>query len=145
MGKDYLFAYDPEREQITILGIVYSLDFFRQFAADQLPKEIVILQNENGIITVTEPKNGAKPMRNSKYFFELGDTVWIECSGEKGMIVARSESLESDNQYFVRYKASDGRAVEGWWSERALLSTPGGGEGGVKRNAGWPPEGETPK
>lgn len=39
---------------------------------------------------------------------------------EAGHVIARSESLEGDNQYFVRYRAADGRQVEQWWTENAI-------------------------
>lgn len=53
--------------------------------------------------------------------FELGHPVTITCSGESGIVVGRAEYVsQSEPQYFVRYKAADGRAVEAWWTESAL-------------------------
>lgn len=53
--------------------------------------------------------------------FQLGRIVVIECSLEQGVIHARSEYSNSENQYLVRYKSADGRAVEAWWPESALV------------------------
>ncbi|WP_241331153.1 hypothetical protein [Burkholderia cenocepacia] len=52
--------------------------------------------------------------------FSLGDDVTIVASGETGEVVGRAEYADSSNQYYIRYKAGDGRATESWWSESAL-------------------------
>lgn len=52
--------------------------------------------------------------------FSLGDKVAIVASGETGEVVGRAEYADSSNQYYIRYKAGDGRATESWWSESAL-------------------------
>lgn len=52
--------------------------------------------------------------------FSLGDDVTIAASGETGEVIGRAEYADSSNQYFIRYKAGDGRATESWWSESAL-------------------------
>jgi len=52
--------------------------------------------------------------------FELKQVVVIEESGESGTVQGRGEYVASENQYFVRYKAADGRATEQWWPESAL-------------------------
>jgi len=54
--------------------------------------------------------------------FGFGQAVVIAVSGEKGTIQGRTEYMESANQYSVRYKAGDGRAVEAWWEESALAA-----------------------
>lgn len=54
--------------------------------------------------------------------FSLGDKVAIEVSGESGFVIGRAEYSFSDNTYLVRYTAGDGRAVESWWSEGALIN-----------------------
>jgi hypothetical protein len=54
--------------------------------------------------------------------FELGQRVVIAVSGEQGTIQGRAEYMGSENQYQVRYKAGDGRAVEAWWEESALAT-----------------------
>ncbi|MBR8027808.1 hypothetical protein KDX27_22650 [Burkholderia cenocepacia] len=52
--------------------------------------------------------------------FSLGDNVTIAASGEAGEVIGRAEYADSSNQYYIRYKAGDGRATESWWSESAL-------------------------
>jgi len=56
----------------------------------------------------------------NKFKFDLGADVQISVSGEKGKITARAQYLESINCYLIRYRASDGRAVESWWDESAI-------------------------
>lgn len=56
------------------------------------------------------------------FLFELKEQVTITCSGETGQVIARAEFIDSENQYQIRYKAADGRAVEAWWNELALQS-----------------------
>lgn len=60
------------------------------------------------------------PIRGSSFAFELGQPARISASHEAGNIIARSEALHGENQYLLRYKANDGRAVEAWWAESAL-------------------------
>lgn len=52
--------------------------------------------------------------------FNLGDRVAIDESGEQGAVIGRAEYSYAEEGYLVRYKAGDGRAVEGWWTESAL-------------------------
>jgi hypothetical protein len=53
--------------------------------------------------------------------FELNQAVQISVSGEQGIVLGRAEYAETPvPQYFVRFKAADGRACEAWWSEKAL-------------------------
>lgn len=54
------------------------------------------------------------------FAFALEDHVKIKCSGEHGLVISRSDSISSEEQYLVRYRAADGRAVEAWWSGNAL-------------------------
>jgi hypothetical protein len=56
--------------------------------------------------------------------FELGAQVRISVSHEAGIVVARAQYIASSNAYLVRYRAGDGRAVEAWWSEDALVAQP---------------------
>ncbi len=58
----------------------------------------------------------------SAFRFELGAEVTIECSGEHGQIIGRAEYLIDEARYLIRYKCADGRAVENWWPEVALIS-----------------------
>ncbi len=53
--------------------------------------------------------------------FELGANVEIIASKEYGEIVARAQYSTGENQYLLRYKAGDGRAVEAWWGESAIV------------------------
>lgn len=46
---------------------------------------------------------------------DLGQKVELVISGECGQVIGRAQYLSSDDIYLVRYKAADGRAVEGWW------------------------------
>lgn len=52
--------------------------------------------------------------------YELGQQVRIACTEETGEVIARAQYLASENSYFLRYRAADGRAVESWWGESAL-------------------------
>jgi len=54
--------------------------------------------------------------------FNLGDAAKIAASDETGEVVARAEYASSENSYLLRYKSADGRAVESWWGESALVS-----------------------
>ena len=51
---------------------------------------------------------------------DIGTPVEITVSGEKGEIIGRAQFASSKDQYFLRYKAGDGRAVESWWEESAI-------------------------
>ena len=52
--------------------------------------------------------------------FELENIVLIEASSETGKVIGRAQYLNGQNNYLIRYKAADGRAVELWWGEDAL-------------------------
>ena len=52
--------------------------------------------------------------------FQLHDDVVISASGERGQVIGRAEYANSCNNYMIRYKSADGRAVEQWWPEDAL-------------------------
>ncbi|MDN7488509.1 hypothetical protein QZM35_12445 [Burkholderia sp. AU45274] len=60
--------------------------------------------------------------------FSLGERVAIAESGESGSVHGRAEYSEAANNYYVRYVAADGRAVESWWSEGALTSLADSGD-----------------
>jgi hypothetical protein len=55
-----------------------------------------------------------------RFKFKNGDSVRIVASGETGTVEGRAEYTTSENQYWMRYKAGDGRAEEKWWGESAL-------------------------
>lgn len=54
--------------------------------------------------------------------FNLSQPVVIAVSDEVGEVVGRAEYTTAENNYFVRYRSADGRAVEQWWPESALLA-----------------------
>ena len=54
--------------------------------------------------------------------FHLNQKVEVACSDEVGTVIGRYETVTAEPQYFVRYKAADGRAVESWWTESALVA-----------------------
>ena len=58
------------------------------------------------------------------FAFNLSESVCIIGGAETGEIVGRAEYTNSCNKYLVRYVAGDGRAVEAWWDEDALLPVP---------------------
>lgn len=56
------------------------------------------------------------------FLFEIGDNVKINVSNEHGTVIGCAQFLDSDHQYLIRYCAGDGRGVEQWWQESALVS-----------------------
>lgn len=61
-------------------------------------------------------------MNPETFKFPMNSTVKIAASGETGTVVGRAEYATSENCYFVRYKAADGKATENWWQESALAA-----------------------
>ncbi len=59
-------------------------------------------------------------MEPDEFKFDLGSSVIITASGEGGEVIGRAEYVHCERGYLVRYKAADGRAVEGWWTESSL-------------------------
>lgn len=53
--------------------------------------------------------------------YALNDKVEIEISGEKGKVFGRAEYIELTAQYWVKYKAADGRAVSNWFYSSDLV------------------------
>lgn len=51
---------------------------------------------------------------------QIGTLVAINCSGEIGKVVATAEYDSGLKQALVRYKNSQGVAVEQWWDISAL-------------------------
>ena len=49
--------------------------------------------------------------------FELNDSVSLKYSDETGVVIGRSQYTDSANQYYVIYKAGDGRQITSWWDE----------------------------
>lgn len=58
----------------------------------------------------------------NEFKFQLNQKVQVGVSGESGDVIGRAEYSKGQNSYLVRYQASDGRAVEAWWSEDALVA-----------------------
>lgn len=54
--------------------------------------------------------------------FKLKQVVKLIDSDETGTIIGRAEYDTSEPSYLVRYKAGDGRQVESWWSESAIVA-----------------------
>ncbi|MDC9614901.1 hypothetical protein PSI19_13725 [Xenorhabdus khoisanae] len=54
---------------------------------------------------------------------DLGQSVQVTISGEKGHIKARAEYTHGVNQYLIHYLAADGWAVDAWFEEGELSST----------------------
>lgn len=52
--------------------------------------------------------------------FELSQEVKLMLSNETGIIRSRAEHVTGEPNYYVLYKAADGRQVEAWWTESAL-------------------------
>ena len=57
---------------------------------------------------------------NKGFKYNLSDYVGLIGSDENGQIIGRSEYVNSEPQYLIRYMAADGRLVEAWWDEDAL-------------------------
>lgn len=53
--------------------------------------------------------------------FELEQQVAIAVSAESGKVIGRAEYSNSENSYLIHYKCADGRAVNSWWEESALI------------------------
>lgn len=60
-------------------------------------------------------------MFEAKFEFDLSDEVELIVSGERGIVIGRAEFVVAEQQYLLRYKCADGRAVEAWWTEDALV------------------------
>lgn len=54
----------------------------------------------------------------------LHTTVTITASGETGTVIGVAAYTDSNDQYLIRYKAADGRAVEAWWAVKAISRQP---------------------
>ncbi|HDL7689604.1 TPA: hypothetical protein P0N90_004286 [Yersinia enterocolitica] len=49
--------------------------------------------------------------------FELNQMVNIAVSDEFGEVKGRAEYASTENQYYIHYKAADGRALNAWFNE----------------------------
>jgi hypothetical protein len=71
---------------------------------------------------MTLPTIQPKETMMSQFKFNLSQVVRIDESREEGVVIARAEYAHAENCYLLRYKAGDGRAVESWWGESALVA-----------------------
>lgn len=56
------------------------------------------------------------------FAFEHNEPVRLDGTTERGKVVGRADFPNKCNQYSVRYTAADGRLIESWWDEDALVS-----------------------
>jgi hypothetical protein len=61
-------------------------------------------------------------MERNGFKHSLGQRVKLVASEERGTIIARSESLTSEDQYLLRYLAGDGCQRESWFGESGISS-----------------------
>lgn len=59
-------------------------------------------------------------MKNKPFIFEMKQIVKMVESNEQGAVIGRAEFENHCNSYQVRYRAGDGRQVEGWFDETAI-------------------------
>lgn len=52
--------------------------------------------------------------------FENGSKLRLIGSEEQGIVIGRAQFASSDDQYYLRYLAGDGRLIESWWDVNAL-------------------------
>lgn len=57
-----------------------------------------------------------------EFKFNLGDRVKLRLSSEAGEVIGRAEYSRSKPQYLVEYLAGDGRQVDSWKDEDALVA-----------------------
>lgn len=53
-----------------------------------------------------------------------GDKVQIVVSGETGEVIGRADYKTAEDNYYLRYKAADGRAIEAWWPVGSIELVP---------------------
>ncbi len=51
----------------------------------------------------------------------MHDVVQMKTSEEFGEVIGRTEFAHSENSYYIRYKAGDGRQVHDWVGESGLV------------------------
>jgi hypothetical protein len=60
-------------------------------------------------------------MKGKPFLYELKAEVKMVESNEQGSVIGRAEYLDHVNGYQVRYRAGDGRQVEAWFDETAIV------------------------
>lgn len=61
-------------------------------------------------------------MEPKTFKFEIGQSVAIACSGERGIVIGRAQYQDDGDGYFVRYCSAIGTAASSWWAESALVA-----------------------
>ncbi len=56
-----------------------------------------------------------------EFKFNLGDTAALNLSNETGVVIGRAEFANAEDSYLLRYRAADGRQVEAWIGDSALV------------------------
>jgi len=75
---------------------------------------------DDRVVVVREQSEDSPRLNIAIFRYNLGDQVNLVGSDEFGMVTARMNDLDGTDQYRVRYRAGDGRLVEGWWAQSAL-------------------------
>ena len=66
--------------------------------------------------------NNQKGGNMNTHKYNLGDQIELVKSNESGTIIGVAfYEHNQEVQYLVRYKSGDGRLVEEWWGESAIL------------------------
>lgn len=61
---------------------------------------------------------------NGNFLYAMAERLTLRDSNERGVVIGRAEYATGEDQYLLRYRAADGRAVEAWWGESALTHLP---------------------
>ena len=54
--------------------------------------------------------------------FDLNQVVKVRVSDEFGEVRGRAQYAHAENQYYIHYRAADGRALSDWFGESELVS-----------------------
>ncbi|MGR3753246.1 hypothetical protein [Edwardsiella anguillarum] len=54
--------------------------------------------------------------------FDLNQMVNIRVSDEFGEVRGRAQYANAENQYYIHYRAADGRATSSWFDESLLVA-----------------------
>ncbi|WP_243612959.1 hypothetical protein [Shimia aestuarii] len=57
-----------------------------------------------------------------KFTYELDQRVRLLMTEETGVIIGRAEYQTGPNNYYVAYKAADGRQMCAWWEENLICA-----------------------
>lgn len=61
------------------------------------------------------------PNDSPRFAFHMHDPVVIKESGESGTVIGQARHAFADDSFLIRYRSGDGRAVESWWTQTALM------------------------